>query len=85
VRGAASKARRNLKFRGPNLERTVFRMQKQGAGKRQKELARQAKQREKAANRNARKKEKDSPRDDTNGIDPDIAGIVPGPQPPVTD
>ena len=60
-------------------------MQKAGAMKRQKERARQAKQREKEASRTARRKEKDAPRDPTNGEDPDIAGIVPGPQPPATD
>jgi hypothetical protein len=60
-------------------------MQKQGADKRQKERARQAKQREKEANRSARRKEKAPPRDQQGGEDPDIAGIVPGPQPPVSD
>ena len=52
-----------------------------GALKRQKELARLEKQREKAAEREQRRKEKkDRPPGDP-GIDPDIAGIVPGPQP----
>lgn len=49
--------------------------------KRQKELARKQKQAEKAQRRQQRKEEKanaDPPRD---GEDPDIAGIVPGPQP----
>jgi hypothetical protein len=49
--------------------------------KRQKEMARQAKQKEKAFRRIQRKEEKANadPRED--GEDPDIAGIVPGPQP----
>ncbi len=59
-------------------------MQKQGAQKRQKERARQEKQREKLANRQDRKKNQD--RGPTApGEDPDIAGIVPGPQPPAAD
>ncbi len=50
--------------------------------KRQKERARQDKQRAKAAEREARKREK-ATRPATDGdVDPDIAGIVPGPQPP---
>jgi hypothetical protein len=60
-------------------------MQKQGALKRQKERARQEKQREKNANRLERRKNK-GPRDPASPAeDPDIAGIVPGPQPPVED
>jgi hypothetical protein len=50
--------------------------------KRQKELARLEKQKEKDARREERKKEK-SERAPTasGGVDPDIAGITPGPQP----
>ena len=48
--------------------------------KRQKELARQEKQREKEARRKARKEDR-TPRSSEEGEDPDIAGIVPGPQP----
>lgn len=49
--------------------------------KRIKERQRQEKQREKAAKRQERKNEKvDRPKGDA-GIDPDIAHIVPGPQP----
>lgn len=49
--------------------------------KRLKERQRQEKQREKAAKREQRKNEKaDKPPADA-GIDPDIAHIVPGPQP----
>jgi hypothetical protein len=59
-------------------------MQKQGAQKRQKERARQEKQREKLANRQERKKEKGR-EDVAPGEDPDLAGIVPGPQPPAVD
>ena len=52
--------------------------QNPGALKRQKELARLEWQREKAAKKDRRKVEKP---DRTNGVDPDIAGIIPGPQP----
>jgi hypothetical protein len=49
--------------------------------KRQKEIARQERAREKAAKRVERKETKGtSPRADGE-VDPDIAGIVPGPQP----
>ena len=48
--------------------------------KRQKEIARQERAREKAAKRVERKETK-SKVDRTSGVDPDIAGIVPGPQP----
>jgi hypothetical protein len=56
-----------------------------GATKRQKELARQEKQREKEAKRLQRKREKEERDKNTpdGGEDPDIAGIVPGPQPPL--
>jgi hypothetical protein len=50
--------------------------------KRQKERARQEKQRDKDASRVDRRKEKDLRTSQTPGEDPDIAGIVPGPQPP---
>ena len=54
--------------------------QNPGALKRQKELARLEWQREKAAKKERRKK--DDPKDSSSGgEDPDIAGIVPGPQP----
>jgi hypothetical protein len=48
--------------------------------KRQKEIARQERAREKAAKRVERKETK-SKLDRNSGVDPDIAGIVPGPQP----
>ena len=50
--------------------------------KRQKEIARQERAREKAAKRVERKeaKEKEGPKGPAE-VDPDIAGIVPGPQP----
>lgn len=48
--------------------------------KRQKERARQEKQRLKAEKRRERKSERDAT-DASLGVDPDIAGIVPGPQP----
>lgn len=52
--------------------------------KRQKEAARQDHQRDKAERRRARKLEKESRASDTAGEDPDLAGIVPGPQPQPT-
>lgn len=52
--------------------------------KRQKERARAEKQREKAMKKQQRKYEKDRAPGEENppGVDPDIAHIVPGPQPP---
>jgi hypothetical protein len=49
--------------------------------KRQKELARLEKQKEKDARREERKKEKSERAPTAGGVDPDIAGITPGPQP----
>jgi hypothetical protein len=50
--------------------------------KRQKEIARQERAREKAAKRVEREATKTKlERDAAAGVDPDIAGIVPGPQP----
>lgn len=57
-------------------------MQRQGALKRQKERERQQKQRDKDASRVERRKEKGTKDPAKPGEDPDIAGIVPGPQPP---
>jgi hypothetical protein len=54
-----------------------------GATKRLKELARQQKQREKAEKREQRKREKAERPTPEGSEDPDIAGIVPGPQPPL--
>jgi hypothetical protein len=51
--------------------------------KRQKERERQERQREKAERKKARRAEKAAHNPAANGEDPDIAGIVPGPQPPV--
>ena len=56
-------------------------MSRPGADKRNKERARQQKQKEKAQDRVARKRDKVSRDDLPPGEDPDIAGIVPGPQP----
>ena len=56
-------------------------MGRQGADKRNKERARQQKQQDKAADRDVRKREKKLAGDGPPGEDPDIAGIVPGPQP----
>jgi len=61
----------------------VSHMSRQGADKRNKERARQQKQRDKAQDRVVRKREKDAKGDTPPGEDPDIAGIVPGPQPPL--
>jgi hypothetical protein len=60
-------------------------MQRQGALKRVKERARQDKQRDKDANRLARKNDKSARLPCAPGEDPDLAGIVPGPQPPVVE
>lgn len=49
--------------------------------KRLKEKARQEKQQDKAAKRSQRKTERDQRGPVAPGEDPDIAGIVPGPQP----
>lgn len=49
--------------------------------KRQKEVARQNKQKEKMQRRLQRKEEKAAAGPRSEGEDPDIAGIIPGPQP----
>ena len=49
--------------------------------KRQKEMARQTKQKEKMLRRRQRKEEKATAEPQADGEDPDIAGIRPGPQP----
>jgi hypothetical protein len=49
--------------------------------KRQKEMQRQSHQQEKEARKAERQKEKDARPPGEAGVDPDIAGIVPGPQP----
>lgn len=51
------------------------------AKKRQKELARREHQRDKAERRQQRKVDKETPTDLAPGEDPDLAGIIPGPQP----
>ena len=51
------------------------------ANKRLKEKARQDRQRDKAQQREQRKIEKDNRPVAAPGEDPDIAGIIPGPQP----
>ena len=50
-------------------------------GKRQKELARLERQRDKTAKRAQRAVVRDNKPDAPPGEDPDIAGVVPGPQP----
>ena len=50
-------------------------------GKRQRALAQQKKKREKEARRRQRKEEKARREPPPEGVDPDIAGIHPGPQP----
>lgn len=55
-----------------------------GPTKRQKELIRQQRQQEKQARREERKRARiDRPPRQEGEPDPDIAGIVPGPQPPL--
>jgi hypothetical protein len=51
--------------------------------KRQKELARRERQQKKARRRELRRAESDERRRSvlSSGVDPDLAGIVPGPQP----
>ena len=56
-------------------------MARHGVDKRNKERARQQKQREKAEERAERRKVKLAAGPRADGVDPDIAGIVPGPQP----
>jgi hypothetical protein len=51
--------------------------------KRQKERARQEKARDKRVEKEARKRAKAERPEGPPGEDPDIAGIVPGPQPPM--
>lgn len=51
--------------------------------KRQKEKSRLEKRREKEEKREQRKRDRDSRPVLDSGEDPDIAGIVPGPQPPL--
>jgi hypothetical protein len=53
--------------------------------KRQKEKNRQDRQREKEKRREQRRHDKANATRPTTGEDPDIAGIVPGPQPPRED
>jgi hypothetical protein len=50
-------------------------------GKRERERARAEKQKEKAARRAEARARRDSGPGNSGGEDPDIAGIVPGPQP----
>ena len=56
-----------------------------GVQKRQKERARQERQQEKSAERKRRKEEKANRPPGEPGVDPDLAGIVAGPQPPAED
>lgn len=57
-------------------------MSNPSVNKRQKEKNRQDKQREKEAKRQQRKGDRGSSNANPSGVDPDIAGIIPGPQPP---
>ena len=53
-----------------------------GRGKRERERARAEKQKAKAQRRDEKKQRRnESGPGDSGGVDPDIAGIVPGPQP----
>ena len=60
-------------------------MSNPSVNKRQKERNRQDKQREKEAKRQQRRAEKAQKPATADDVDPDIAGIVPGPQPPPED
>jgi hypothetical protein len=51
-----------------------------GRGKRERERARAEKQKQKAVRREEAKQRRDNAAPGEPGIDPDIAGIVPGPQ-----
>ncbi len=53
--------------------------------KRQKELARQERAREKNTERARRAEERKNKPEGEPGVDPDIAGVIPGPQPPLED
>jgi hypothetical protein len=53
--------------------------------KRNKEKQRQERQREKEIKRQQRRDQRDNRSAVENGVDPDIAGIIPGPQPIETD
>jgi hypothetical protein len=53
--------------------------------KRNREQAKREKQQEKAARRAARSQDRNNRAESADGEDPDIAGIVPGPQPPIED
>ena len=57
-------------------------MSNPSVNKRQKERQRQERQREKSAKREDRKRDKENQPKPAGGEDPDIAGIVPGPQAP---
>jgi hypothetical protein len=57
-------------------------MSNPSVNKRQKERQRQERQREKSAKREDRKRDKENKPTTPGGEDPDIAGIVPGPQAP---
>lgn len=57
-------------------------MSNPSVNKRQKERQRQERQREKSVKREDRKREKENRPGSAGGEDPDIAGIVPGPQAP---
>jgi hypothetical protein len=52
-----------------------------GRGKRERERARAEKQKEKVVRREEAKQRRSQPNSGEPGVDPDIAGIVPGPQP----
>ncbi|HYE88001.1 MAG TPA: hypothetical protein VEA16_16675 [Vicinamibacterales bacterium] len=52
-----------------------------GRGKRERERARAEKQKQKAERREEAKHRRNQPSSGSSAVDPDIAGIVPGPQP----
>jgi hypothetical protein len=77
---------RNSTARGapaaPDLE---VAMSNPSISKRQREKDRQDKAKEKAVKRQQRRKERDDRAPAEPGVDPDIAHIIPGPQPPLED
>jgi hypothetical protein len=76
---ASGRAQRTLTGKEPTLP------QNPSYQRRQRELARQEQQREKERRRRERQAERDRRPRPPDGEDPDLAGIVPGPQPPLAD
>ncbi len=69
----------------PETEADVSSNGRPSFAKRQKEMARLDKQRDKAADRARRAEDRKNRPAPPPGVDPDIAGVIPGPQPPQED